>query len=109
MKKLLVLLLLYNYFLLFVLLEVIFFILLFRFNSYQGSVFFTSAHAVAGSVCEISSQVARYWGLEEVNRRLTARNVELEMEMEAFRRAVNGYAQNSMVVRSLLDQGYDSS
>lgn len=108
MRNLLDFLLKYNYFLLFVLLEVICFILLFRFNSYQGSVFFTSANAVAGSVCEISSQVARYWGLEEVNRRLTARNVELELEVEALRRAVNGYAQDSMAARSLLDKVYDS-
>ena len=44
MRTLLDFLLKYNYFLLFVLLEVICFILLFRFNNYQGNVFLTSAN-----------------------------------------------------------------
>ena len=42
MKNLLNFFLKYNYWFLFVLLEIISFALLFRFNSYQGSAFFTS-------------------------------------------------------------------
>ena len=78
MRNLLDFLLKYNYCLLFVLLEVICFILLFRFNSYQGSVFFTSANRIAGEIYDLSSEVTRYIGLGEVNRQLTRRNVELE-------------------------------
>ena len=50
MRNLLNFFLKYNYWFLFVLLEVISFALLFRFNSYQGSAFFTSANRVAGAV-----------------------------------------------------------
>ena len=54
MRNLLDFLLKYNYFLLFVLLEVICFILLFRFNNYQGNVFFTSAPIRAANVTKLS-------------------------------------------------------
>ena len=44
MRNLLNFLMKYDYWLLFIFLEVVSIILLFRFNSYQGSVFFTSAN-----------------------------------------------------------------
>ena len=40
----------YNNWLLFVLLEVVSFVMLFRFNSYQGSVWLTSANYVTGKI-----------------------------------------------------------
>lgn len=104
MRNLLDFLLKYNYCLLFVLLEVICFILLFRFNSYQGSVFFTSANRIAGEIYDLSSEVTRYIGLGEVNRQLTRRNVELELEVESLRRAVTSYTQDSLKVEKMLDE-----
>ena len=47
MKNLLNFFLKYNYWFLFVLMEIISFALLFRFNSNQGSAFFTSANFVS--------------------------------------------------------------
>ena len=38
----------YNHWFVFVVLEIVCFVLLFKFNSYQGSVWFSSANAVAG-------------------------------------------------------------
>ena len=52
MRNLLNFLIKYNYWFLFLLLEVASFILLFRFNHYQQSVYFTSANGVAGKVYE---------------------------------------------------------
>lgn len=72
----------YHYFLLFVVLEVVSLTLLFQFNSYQGSVWFTSANAVTGRVYEASAAVEQYFALTDVNRRLTARNVELERQVQ---------------------------
>ena len=48
MRNLLNFLIKYNYWFLFLLLEVASFILLFRFNHYQQSVYFTSSNGVAG-------------------------------------------------------------
>ena len=53
----------YNYWFLFLLLEVISFVLLFQFNSYQGSVWFTSANVVSGKVYETSSEVESFFAL----------------------------------------------
>ena len=50
MRNLLEFLSKYKHWFLFVLLEVISMILLFRFNTYQGSVFFSSANIVSGIV-----------------------------------------------------------
>ena len=52
MRNLLNFLMKYDYWLLFILLEAVSFTLLFRFNNYQGSVFFTSANRVVGRVDE---------------------------------------------------------
>ena len=55
MKNLLNFFLKYNYWFLFVLLEIISFALLFRFNSDQGSAFFTSANFVSGAMYDAVS------------------------------------------------------
>lgn len=71
----------YHYFLLFVALEVVSLTLLFQFNGYQGSVWFTSANAMTGRVYEASSAISQYFALTDVNERLTERNVTLERQV----------------------------
>ena len=75
MRNLLDFLARHNHWFLFVLLEVVSFVLLFKYNSYQGSVWFSSANAVAGKVYDASSAVDQYFSLVDVNRKLTERNV----------------------------------
>ncbi len=70
----------YHY-LLFLLLEVIGMVLLFRHNSYQGSLWLSTANAVTGKCCEVSSFVVSYFNLREVNSRLAERNAELESRL----------------------------
>ena len=81
MRNLLDFLARHNHWFLFVLLEVVSFVLLFNYNSYQGSVWFSSANAVAGKVYDASSAVDQYFSLVDVNRKLTERNVYLEREL----------------------------
>ena len=56
----------YNHWFVFVLLEVVSFVLLFQYNSYQGSVWFSSANAVSGKVLEWSSDVESFFSLVKV-------------------------------------------
>ena len=72
----------HNHWFLFVLLEVISFVLLFHYNSYQGSVWFSSANAVTGKVYSWQSSIAQYFSLEDVNKTLTERNLLLEQQVE---------------------------
>lgn len=74
----------HNHWLLFVLLEVISIVLLFHYNSYQGSVWFSSANAVAGKVYGWNSSMEQYFALTTVNEQLTQRNLQLEREVQVL-------------------------
>lgn len=80
MQSLLAFLSKYNHWLLFVFLEVVSMVLLFRFNSYQGSVYFTAANAVSGQVLEWNSGVEKFLYQSKLNEQLTKRNVQLELQ-----------------------------
>ena len=88
MRNLLNFLIKYNYWFLFLLLEVTGFILLFRFNHYQQSVYFTSANGVAGKVYEVSGGIASYFHLKTVNEALLDRNVWLEQRLSSLEKAL---------------------
>lgn len=75
----------WGHWIVFLLLEATSLVLLFRFNAYQGSVWFTQANAVAGSVLEWESQLQAYVHLGEANRQLTELNLELQEENNALR------------------------
>ena len=75
----------WGHWIVFLLLEMLSLVLLFRYNAYQGSVWFTKANAVAGKVMEWQSNVSAYTHLSEENQSLTARNVQLEREVAALR------------------------
>ena len=81
MRNLLEFLSKYYHWLLFAVLEVTSFVLLFQFNSYQGSVWFTSANAVVGKLYELESSIESFFSLTKVNKDLTLRNFYLERQV----------------------------
>ncbi len=91
----------YDYWFLFIVLEIVSFVLLFRFNSYQGSVFFTSANYVSGIIYETSHQVTQYFGLRGVNQSLTSRNIQLELEVESLSRRLAEYGMDTTAIARL--------
>lgn len=52
--------------------------LLFSFNTYQRSVWLTSANAVSSTVNGATSEVTRYFNLRQINQSLQTSNAELE-------------------------------
>lgn len=78
----------YSYFLLFVLLEAVSMIMLFRFNSFQGSVWFSAANGTVAAVNGMYTDVVNYLKLKDVNRELTDRNLALQTENEELRQAL---------------------
>jgi len=72
----------YKHWFLFVLLEITSLVLLFRFNNYQGSVWFTSANIMAGKVYELSSSITSYLSMGKANKELTERNILLENQIK---------------------------
>lgn len=110
MRNLLNFLLKYNYWLLFILLEVASFVLLFRFNHFQQSVFFSSANVVAGKVFEVSGGISSYFHLKSVNEDLLDRNMQLErqitnLEMALLEHQVDSAEMNS--IRNLPRTDYE--
>lgn len=81
MRNLLAFLSKYSHWFVFILLEIVSFILLFQYNSYQQSVWISSANAAAGKVYEMDSKVNTFFSLTGVNKALTSRNLYLEQEV----------------------------
>lgn len=86
----------YSYWFLFLFLELISMVLMFQFNSYQGSVYFTTANAISGSIHSMQSQVTSYFLLGQVNSDLTKQNLLLNVELERLRSRLEQYADTIM-------------
>lgn len=71
----------YNHWFVFVLLEVISFVLLFQYNSYQGSVWFSSANLISGKVYDLNAEILSFFSLTKANTELTQRNLYLERQV----------------------------
>lgn len=90
-----------NHWFVFLILEALSFVLLFQYNSYQGSVWFSSANAVTGKIYEWSSAVEQYFTLTETNRQLTDRNLQLERELSAVSAALTHQKKDTSYVEKL--------
>ncbi|WP_314670931.1 rod shape-determining protein MreC [Segatella salivae] len=102
MRNLLDFLVNYNYWFLFLFLEAVSFVLLFQFNSYQGSVWFSSANAVTGKLYETSSEIESYFQLSKINSELTQRNLYLEQRLHKLEKQIGDSAADSTMEKSLL-------
>ena len=101
MRNLLNFLIKYNYWFLFLLLEVTSFVLLFRFNHYQQSVYFTSANGIAGKVYEMSGGISSYFHLQSVNEDLLDRNIWLEQRVAFLEKTLQEKGLDSTRLYSL--------
>lgn len=76
----------YHHWFIFILLEVVSGFLLFQYNSYQGSVWLSSANAVTGKIYELESSVFTFFTQGKSNEELTIRNFYLERQVDQLRR-----------------------
>lgn len=94
----------YNFVLLFVLFEAVSMLLLFRFNSYQGSVWFSAANGGVAAVNGLYTDVVDYLNLKKVNRELTDQNVALQRETELLRQALTTATNDTTLTEKLMRQ-----
>ena len=94
----------YKYWFVFFLMEGFCLVILFRFNNYQGSVFFTTANSMVGGIYSTVDGVTSYVGLGEVNEKL-------ELENELLREEINDmkYELLSHKVDTIKYKGYNKS
>ena len=100
MRNLLAFLAKYNHWFVFIVLEVASLVLLFRYNSYQGSVWFSSANVVAGKVYEWDSQIEALFSLSSVNQELTQRNLYLERQVNMLSEKLLAITKDSAEFRT---------
>ncbi len=92
--------------LLFVILEAAGITLLFSYNNYQSSVFFSTANSVSGKCLEWTSKVTSYFNLEETNRQLTLRNTLLEQQLGSARKTIEKLTDDTTLTRAELSPQY---
>ncbi len=92
----------YSHAFLFVALEAVSLFLLFRFNSYQGSVWFSAANSAVAGVNSAYSDVESFVKLQEVNRELTRQNVALMRETEELRQALATATRDTTLTERLM-------
>ena len=88
--------------LLFLFLELVCVVLLFRYNSYQGSVWVSSANAVVGKVYEWQSSVGQFFSLEERARQLTDENIALQQQLSHVRQELLDLKGDSALADSMM-------
>ena len=108
MRNLLAFLAKYNHWFVFILLEVICFVLLFRFNNFQGSVYFSSANAVAGKVYEYNSSVTTFFNMSQSNKKLSERNLILEQQVRALTQYIATHHGDSLAMEQCQKQALAS-
>ena len=80
---------------LFLILEVLSGWMLFRFNAYQGSVWFTQANAVAGKVLDYEAKLLQFIHLKDLNVQLTQNILQLQQENDSIRTLLAQLTQDS--------------
>ncbi len=97
MRNLLEFLAKYNHWFVFLILEVVSMVLLFQYNSYQGSAWFSSANAVTGKLYEWDANVETFFSLTKVNQELTQRNAYLEQEVQKLSDSLVSVTKDSSI------------
>lgn len=87
----------YNHWFVFVILEVVSMVLLFQYNSYQGSAWFSTANAVTGKIYEWDANVETFFSLTKVNQELTQRNAYLEQQVQQLSDSLYGVTKDSAI------------
>lgn len=98
MKNLLAFLTKYYHWLMLLLLEVASGVLLFQYNSYQSSVWFSSANVVVGKVYEWDASVRSFFSLTRSNEELTLRNFYLERQVSQLRRLYGDLTRDTTIM-----------
>lgn len=97
MRNLLEFLAKYNHWFVFLILEVVSMVLLFQYNSYQGSAWFSSANAVTDKLYEWDANVETFFSLTKVNQELTQRNAYLEQEVQKLSDSLVSVTKDSSI------------
>ena len=88
----------YHHWFIFILLEVARGVLLFQYNSYQGSVWLSSANAMVGKIYQWEIEVTSFFSMSKANKELALRNIYLERQVDQLRRLYTDLTKDTTVM-----------
>lgn len=110
MRNLLNFILKFGSWFIFALLVILSCVILFTYNSYHSSIYFSSANVVTGSIYGVTSEITGYFNLREINRSLEENNALLENEVLNLRHQLAEYrtlVSDSLDLKSKSEPRYD--
>jgi rod shape-determining protein MreC len=109
MNNLLTFLTQHFHWLLFLFLEAVSVVMLFSYNSYQASVWVSSANLIAGKIYSWQSNVEHFFSLTLQNEELTERNIFLERQVDKLRQQLLDLKTDTTVVAEELKRAMPES
>lgn len=94
----------YNHFFVFIILEVIAFTLLLKYNRYQSCVWLTTASHAVSTVNGAYFEVEQYLQLRSINKQLTEENVRLRAESEALWNSIRDSLRRQQLRNNIISQ-----
>ncbi|MDR1200116.1 MAG: rod shape-determining protein MreC [Tannerellaceae bacterium] len=102
MRKLLDFLIRKRHWFLFIFLEFVSVVLIYRNNAYQQNVMFSTANVITANIVSVTGSVTSYLNLREKNKELLERNGQLEMELLKMKDLVEAMKADTVVFRAFV-------
>lgn len=90
--------------LVFVVLEIVCFVLLFSFNGFQGSIYLSTANAVSARLMVGKSRVASYFALDQTNEALAVQNAVLQQRVTELEQMLGQFRLDSLSEAEAIDK-----
>jgi len=88
----------------FVVLEIVCFVLLFSFNGFQGSIYLSTANAVSARLMVGKSRVASYFALDQTNEALAMQNAILQQRVTELEQMLGQFRLDSLSEAEAIDK-----
>jgi len=93
---------------LFILLEILSFVLIYRDNHYQRTAILSSANVIVGNISSISGNVRSYFNLRSINRDLAEKNSYMEMELLKLQDQIDLMKADTVTFKGFIEGSDDS-
>ena len=90
--------------LVFVVLEIVCFVLLFSFNGFQGSIYLSTANVVSARLMVGKSRVASYFALDQTNEALAMQNAILQQRVTELEQMLEQFRLDSLSEAKVIDK-----
>lgn len=87
---------------LFIFLEIVCFLFIFQFNSYQRSIFFNTSNEITGRVYSVSGEIKSYFGLKSENEELLLQNENFRKQILSLENYISSLSTDTLKTNALV-------